>query len=114
MVNVFAISFVSKTSLFHNTTGSILFFTLLDYFRPRGIFSDFSLIIPLPVLHIWHLRPLVVRWFPISFPYQIIWQTQQQASSGYPAQWLVAQYVPCLLYTSDAADERSSVDLGGR
>ena len=24
------------------------------------------------------------------------------------------QLVPCLLYTSDAADERSSVDLGGR
>src|SRR5678815_5896145 len=24
------------------------------------------------------------------------------------------QYTPCLLYTSDAADERSSVDLGGR
>ena len=23
-------------------------------------------------------------------------------------------YLPCLLYTSDAADERSSVDLGGR
>ena len=23
-------------------------------------------------------------------------------------------YTPCLLYTSDAADERSSVDLGGR
>ena len=23
-------------------------------------------------------------------------------------------YGPCLLYTSDAADERSSVDLGGR
>ena len=23
-------------------------------------------------------------------------------------------YKPCLLYTSDAADERSSVDLGGR
>ena len=23
-------------------------------------------------------------------------------------------YMPCLLYTSDAADERSSVDLGGR
>ena len=22
--------------------------------------------------------------------------------------------IPCLLYTSDAADERSSVDLGGR
>ena len=24
------------------------------------------------------------------------------------------QFVTCLLYTSDAADERSSVDLGGR
>ena len=24
------------------------------------------------------------------------------------------RYMPCLLYTSDAADERSSVDLGGR
>ena len=23
-------------------------------------------------------------------------------------------HLPCLLYTSDAADERSSVDLGGR
>ena len=23
-------------------------------------------------------------------------------------------FTPCLLYTSDAADERSSVDLGGR
>src|SRR5678815_4872708 len=27
---------------------------------------------------------------------------------------LHAQGQPCLLYTSDAADERSSVDLGGR
>ena len=25
-----------------------------------------------------------------------------------------AELYPCLLYTSDAADERSSVDLGGR
>ena len=32
--------------------------------------------------------------------------------NGYPS---VAQYIKrCLLYTSDAADERSSVDLGGR
>ena len=27
---------------------------------------------------------------------------------------LVARFDICLLYTSDAADERSSVDLGGR
>ena len=26
----------------------------------------------------------------------------------------IMPYIPCLLYTSDAADERSSVDLGGR
>ena len=30
------------------------------------------------------------------------------------AQWYGALYMGCLLYTSDAADERSSVDLGGR
>src|SRR5678815_5489057 len=37
--------------------------------------------------------------------------------SGDPFQWgerLIAHYRSCLLYTSDAADERSSVDLGGR
>ena len=34
------------------------------------------------------------------------------ADGGYvPA---MDQFVPCLLYTSDAADGRSSVDLGGR
>ena len=27
---------------------------------------------------------------------------------------VVPQFLDCLLYTSDAADERSSVDLGGR
>ena len=38
-----------------------------------------------------------------------------------PGQWLALSialagvlYLTCLLYTSDAADERSSVDLGGR
>ena len=29
-------------------------------------------------------------------------------------QTTAAAFYPCLLYTSDAADERSSVDLGGR
>ena len=28
--------------------------------------------------------------------------------------WQLSHYAACLLYTSDAADERSSVDLGGR
>ena len=30
------------------------------------------------------------------------------------AGFILVQYKRCLLYTSDAADERSSVDLGGR
>ena len=33
---------------------------------------------------------------------------------GTALEWPVAGGRPCLLYTSDAADERSSVDLGGR
>src|SRR5678815_3900971 len=43
--------------------------------------------------------------------------TRQQALDGFL--WIIehliqAKGVNCLLYTSDAADERSSVDLGGR
>ena len=37
------------------------------------------------------------------------------ASCGGPARpFALSRPCPCLLYTSDAADERSSVDLGGR
>ena len=36
-----------------------------------------------------------------------------QASIG-PGMAVYTRYDNCLLYTSDAADERSSVDLGGR
>ena len=55
-------------------------------------------------------------------------QAQQQRENTYPAHKAAEapgalkvkaheqkpQCQPCLLYTSDAADERSSVDLGGR
>ena len=34
--------------------------------------------------------------------------------SHIPGLKVIAPYSACLLYTSDAADERSSVDLGGR
>ena len=36
-----------------------------------------------------------------------------QTRQAWP-QWAVQEVQFCLLYTSDAADERSSVDLGGR
>ena len=35
-------------------------------------------------------------------------------NSSEPAHYIQMWVLPCLLYTSDAADERSSVDLGGR
>ena len=35
-------------------------------------------------------------------------------STGYPASLHVGMFIHCLLYTSDAADEEDSVDLGGR
>ena len=41
----------------------------------------------------------------ISIEFQVI--------AGHEAEAFVILYI-CLLYTSDAADERSSVDLGGR
>ena len=46
-------------------------------------------------------------------------ERQEQRSSGHAEHIAEVgadgrQYVLCLLYTSDAADERSSVDLGGR
>ena len=36
---------------------------------------------------------------------------RQSKPAGSKMGWIA---LPCLLYTSDAADERSSVDLGGR
>ena len=39
---------------------------------------------------------------------------RDQLTQRLPAGSVVKLYCVCLLYTSDAADERSSVDLGGR
>ena len=37
-----------------------------------------------------------------------------ERQAGHATSWTDGQPHTCLLYTSDAADERSSVDLGGR
>ena len=37
-----------------------------------------------------------------------------RSSAGWALIFIALLYTTCLLYTSDAADERSSVDLGGR
>ena len=38
----------------------------------------------------------------------------KRKSDEFLSKWHACKSHPCLLYTSDAADERSSVDLGGR
>src|SRR5664279_5558928 len=40
-------------------------------------------------------------------------ETRMGSGKGSP-EWWIANVKPCLLYTSDAADEEDSVDLGGR
>ena len=52
-------------------------------------------------------RHLWQRFLSIATPY---WRLEEK----WKARGLLALLVACLLYTSDAADERSSVDLGGR
>ena len=53
-------------------------------------------------LNSWHFFP-----FPINPFYPFIGEFKQERELFEPLK-------TCLLYTSDAADERSSVDLGGR
>ena len=45
---------------------------------------------------------------------QLILRLVISAALGAAAFTIIGQIMACLLYTSDAADERSSVDLGGR
>src|SRR5678810_1301095 len=56
-----------------------------------------------------------------SFMYGTAWKKEATAqlvqlavAAGFTAIDTANQLIHCLLYTSDAADERSSVDLGGR
>src|SRR5678816_2430238 len=58
-----------------------------------------------------------------TFPLHYIWESLRRGyhanrfevdARAYAARCVARSSVTCLLYTSDAADERSSVDLGGR
>ena len=52
-----------------------------------------------------------------SQPWQVVVRdprSRHRATFGWRAVQEARRYRDCLLYTSDAADERSSVDLGGR
>src|SRR5665648_1163849 len=46
--------------------------------------------------------------------YLVVPAMEEPAVQASPASQLGLQIMPCLLYTSDAADEEDSVDLGGR
>ena len=59
-----------------------------------------------------HIRPSGEA-FGNSFK-QLLQQEKERKKEFVLTPPLVSVVIPCLLYTSDAADERSSVDLGGR
>src|SRR5678815_4562698 len=48
-------------------------------------------------------------WSANDAGYVVVQSNQYPSTGGIVGHWYI-----CLLYTSDAADERSSVDLGGR
>ena len=56
-----------------------------------------------------HGRPLILGAGCLVRSHTVIY-----AGSTFEAGLETGHHVTCLLYTSDAADERSSVDLGGR
>ena len=84
------------------TVGLVFFFQaedgIRDLVRSRGLGDVYKRQPPLP--------PATVD---ISTGEEIV---EFPASSKCPTK--ICEPKPCLLYTSDAADERSSVDLGGR
>ena len=49
-----------------------------------------------------------------AFGYTAEWDSTDQIPRRAVQEGLITRLGTCLLYTSDAADERSSVDLGGR
>ena len=55
-------------------------------------------------------RPRPVAAVPAPGPAAPAWRLPRRPPGRRPGTWPA----PCLLYTSDAADERFSVDLGGR
>src|SRR5678815_5324490 len=57
---------------------------------------------------------LLFRPLPYDSPDRLVIVWNRSPGLGITQDWFsTAQYFDCLLYTSDAADERSSVDLGG-
>ena len=69
-----------------------------DLVRSRGLGDVYKRQIHLPAI-------------ALAAGIEINWDDFAELSHATP---LLARIYPCLLYTSDAADERSSVDLGGR
>src|SRR5678815_6113903 len=60
------------------------------------------------------LMPLMNMWWPQTMNPRMPIAMMAYTMARYPKIGLREKVESCLLYTSDAADERSSVDLGGR
>src|SRR5678816_2707542 len=87
------------------------------YIRTPGIYTDAQIESWRPVTKSVHARggEIFMQIFHtgrIALPDFLPGQAQPVAPSAVRANG--ENYTDCLLYTSDAADERSSVDLGGR
>src|SRR5664280_2225193 len=82
-------------------------------FTMHGVVMVFFFLIPsIPATLGNFLVPLMVGAKDLAFPKINLLSWYLYVIGGITA--LVAMFVGCLLYTSDAADEEDSVDLGGR
>eukprot|EP00658_Telonema_sp_P-2_P079238 TRINITY_DN7601_c0_g2_i4.p1 TRINITY_DN7601_c0_g2~~TRINITY_DN7601_c0_g2_i4.p1 ORF type:complete len:105 (-),score=27.38 TRINITY_DN7601_c0_g2_i4:74-388(-) len=83
-------------------------YTCFKYFHSFHILALFPLSLSLALLWYIAIHPPPPRNIDV-----ILWNNNNMGLVGYVAV-CVCVCVYCLLYTSDAADEEDSVDLGGR
>ena len=90
---------------------------------PAIFFSIVGILMSIPSTFLTSLfqlnQPLIENWAFVALIFVIIFYLRLSTLMAirmtlFSLLCLIANFYICLLYTSDAADERSSVDLGGR
>src|SRR5678815_6153325 len=102
-------------SQFRKLTGmpnsSVVWPRPVDGSQPRN--TENTMIIIRPTQNVGRLKPKIEPAM-IVLLYHALGFMPATRPSGMPSTIAISIAHSCLLYTSDAADERSSVDLGGR